>query len=72
MNEPTEVRVYDKVRTYYKENKVLGGLIKWHKEVKTDRIGTELHIFAQLDEFDRVYLNDREISPNTELAGLNG
>lgn len=44
------------------ETKCLFGIIKWFKRISTDKIGVDLIIITE-ENFDKIYLNGREITP---------
>jgi len=56
----TKVQLAEKNKSYFIWHKVLGGLLKWKEVVKTDSLGTELHIITDRQP-DKIFLNGHPI-----------
>jgi hypothetical protein len=60
------VGVVRKMRDYYVTDKYLGGLIKVHRIISTEKIGEEVQIYYEkLNYQDEVFVNGVKYVPNT-------
>ena len=50
-------KFYDKIREYRKEKKLLFGLIRWERVIKTDCVGEEFHLFTNGTPIKEVFVN---------------
>lgn len=52
-----------KKEVYYEYHSILGGILGWWRKVSEAKLGEEIHVHinATLDEFDRLFINGKEI-----------